>query len=672
MRFSSLRRLQWGPAALNGTAVAPRRKRQFVMREGNNRATPQHHSRNNNNNNNNNNGTVTSPPAGVARGLSQREHYRALREAHQQQQQQQQGEEEGNKNNNNNNNNNNSGKSVPGEWLAPLPRRPAPIDADGYDAAPPTADERRAWLQAALERNAASVVEFTPGGEKDIDTGGRTPADFHANASCTTIPTDSVLYNAVLAGAELDSRRRNNSWTVARKRQQGVCEFAATSSVEGKTTVEKDTAKSDNDNNDENGSGNLEHVIDERRRRQREDEGSYTDVFEGDLLEPNYESIGYSRSTYGMRKLFLSGLTGYQGMITREEEARICDELLHLLQDRRAAYVAEETRYCVNLYEKELGIPGKDTLAFAMNRAPTLQLVLARFFHLGLIPSPPNVCQVSEMIGNFSGYPVHKKPPTIGPYVGILNLVSTTVMHFQHLNCPWFPRIHMNPRSLFIVEQPCLGEYKMGYKRTEQPFHAFEYATRVSKDYRIEVLFATVEVEQTRYLRDAVGLTEYAEKREQEKMGKEQLALPKMPQSSSIETGDEVSLFSGSTDKWLERLNNQLHASEEVTGNTPKKGTMIDGNALREKLLASGCIGTKSRPLETSSLSSLDGETPDSNTEEKNTQPSEKMSPAQRRMAALKARYAFAKRLKEETRPQVSSGGVHLIQGHSPRKQTRL
>ncbi|KAH9578374.1 hypothetical protein LSM04_005137 [Trypanosoma melophagium] len=156
-------------------------------------------------------------------------------------------------------------------------------------------------------------------------------------------------------------------------------------------------------------------------------------------------------------------------------------------------------------------------------------------------------------------------------------------------------------------------------------------------------------------------------------MGKEQLALPNLQQSTSSSSSDgDVSSFSGSTDKWLERLNSQLHASEEVTGNNndnnTSKGTIIDGNALREKLLASGCIGSKSRPLGTSSV----GGTSDINSGEKNTEQSEKMSPAERRMAALKARYAFAKRLKEETRPQVSSGGVHIIQGYSPRKQTRL
>ncbi|RNF11939.1 hypothetical protein TraAM80_00634 [Trypanosoma rangeli] len=627
MRPNRLCFLKWGHTVAAGTVVPPRRKRQFVMKEGQKsrlsgdgkkpfQPQQEHCS-----------SASFCPQGGLTHKLSQREKYRL----HQEQ------EEAGM-----------CRRGVPGEWLSPVPKRYGlydGIDEHGYEAARVSKEDRRKMLQAALERNAASVVEFTDGGEEDVDLGGMSADEYHGQTDSMTIPRDSALYNSVLAREELDSRKRNNSWTMARRRQQGG----------GRNVMGKTHATSINEEGDTG-------VIDDKRRQRKQDEGSYTSVFDENLLEPNYESIGQPRSTYGMRKMFVAGLTSYQGVITCEDEALISDELLHLLQDNRAAYIAEETRYCVNLYEKELGIPGKDTLAFAMNRAPALQRVLGQFFHLGLIPTIPNICQVSEMIGNFSGYPIHKKPATIGPYVGILNLVSTTIMHLQHLDNPWFPRLYMSPRSLVVVEQPCLGEYKMGYKWTHQPFHTFEYATRVSKDYRIEVMFATVEVAQMRCLSDAVGLTEYAEAKQREEGATDERTL--LPSSSSILSSsstlnDGVTAFCGSADKWLDRLNRQLHASERGAGSV-EKGAAIDGKALREQLLASGGIGAEARTFATSAH-------PVANMDDANQQGKEKVSPTQRRMAALKARYEFAKQLKE-SRPQVVSGGLHVMRGHSPRK----
>ncbi|EAN93760.1 hypothetical protein C3747_60g46 [Trypanosoma cruzi] len=622
MRPSRLWLLQWGHAAVAGTVIPPKRKRQFVMKEGQN----SHHGSDVNRHSQKHVSSASfRPPINLTHELSQREQYRLHQE--------QEGAEM-------------CRRSVPGEWLSPIPKRYRlydGIDEHGYEAARVSKEDRRKMLQAALERNAASVVEYTEGGEENIDLGGMSAGEYHGQTDSMTIPRDSALYNAVLAREELDSRKRNNTWTMARKRQQsgGI-------DIMGKG---EDKLMSGGDGT---------QVIDDKRRRRRQDEGSYTSVFDENLLEPNYESIGQPRSTYGMRKMLVAGLTSYQAVITREEEAIISDELLQLLQDTRAAYIAEETRYCVNLYEKELGIPGKDTLAFAMSRAPTLQRVLGRFFHLGLIPSLPNICQVSEMIGNFSGYPIHKKPATIGPYVGILNLVSTTLMYLQHLDNPWFPRLHMSPRSLSVIEQPCLGDYKMGYKWTHQPFHTFEYGTRISKDYRIEVMFATVEVAQMRYLDDAVRLTEYAVKKQQEEgAADKRRLLPPLPSPDTLSEG--ANEFRGSTVKWLDRLNRQMHASERGA-RSGEAGTAIDGNALREQLLASGCIGAKSRTLETSVQAAV-------STDDANEKGKEKFSPTQRRMAALKARYEFAKRLKE-SKPQVGlGGGVHVIEGHSPRKR---
>ncbi|SCU70348.1 uncharacterized protein TEOVI_000192100 [Trypanosoma equiperdum] len=645
MRCARFYLIQWGHTVAAGTAAPPRRKRQFNMKEGVREPRPPRSTEVSASP-----ATVSTPyrsPRGLTRPLSQREEYRAF------QQQQQEAL---------------CNRGIPGEWMTPLPSRVG-IDEHGYEAPRVTKEERRTMLQQALERNAASVVEFTDGGESDIETHGMSSSDFHSRDGWTTIPKESALYSNICARDELQSRARHNSWSLSHlrghERETGNLATPGSSAE----SMDKDCV-----------SVASEDVIDASRRRRHQDEGSYTNVLGGDLLEPNFESIGQPRSTYGMRKLFVAGLTGYEGMITKGEEALICGELMLLLQDRRAAYIAEETRYCVNLYEKELGIPGKDTLAFAMDRAPTLQAVLERFFHLGIIPSLPNICQVNEMIGNFSGYPVHKKPHTVGPYVGIMNLVSTTVMHMQHVDSPWFPRIHMSPRSLFIVEQPCLGEYKMGYKQTHQPFHAFEYATRVSKDYRIEVMFATVEVSHMRCLREAVGLTDYARVKQLDGGGSDGVPRRQEPQltetasskSCVTRSGEEndMSLFVGSADRWIERLQRQLHAAEvDNRGSSGREtasvqGPCHDGNLLREQLLATGSIGSKSRPFETSNAAEEEGRGAAAENGGGANQ-------SRRRIMALKARYELAKKLREERGPEVSSG-MRVIKGHSPLEKPRL
>lgn len=364
------------------------------------------------------------------------------------------------------------------------------------------------------------------------------------------------------------------------------------------------------------------------------------------------------------------------------------EELLHLLQDPRAAYVAEEARYCINLYEKELGIPGKDTLAFALSSCQTLQRVLYRFFFLGLIPSVPNVCQVSEMVGTFSGYPVHRHPSSIGSYVGMLNLVSTSVLHLQHKDAPWYPRLHLTPRSLFVVTEPCLSEYAMGYKQTHQPFHAFEYATRVSKDYRIEVLFATVETAQMRTLSEALQLTEYAERRAREGTAKlltgtSQL-LAEARTHTTVTPADSVTgvPLRGRTDEWLQRVRDSMHTSEEARGYGHAKP--LDGHALRRQLLAERLVGN--RPRLDSGCGSVGWRSGAGLDEGANAKAAEAQaetrhhendashsdrtttSAAHRRLAALKARYNFAQELKaSRQRVEVTSDGPRLLRGHAPR-----
>lgn len=578
--------------------------------------------------------------------------------------------------------------AVAGSLFTPLPLSSGfydGIDADAREAPRPSPEARRQQLRESLEAQAVSTVEFTDGGEDDIEMNGLPPERFHGQAGWTTIPKDSALYNSLYGVGDLESRQRINSWGVARRHGvvggQGAvadllgesgaaCAAAAAAAVSSAGGAAREAGAA--------ATATLD-VLDDRRRRRQHDSSLLSTSLEGEMLAPMQESVGQPRSTYAMRKMYVDGLVGYQGMITRAEEAKVSEELLRLLQSARAAYVAEEARYCVNLYERELGIPGKDTLAFALSSCPALQQVLYRFFLLGLIPSPPNVCQVSEMVGTFSGYPVHRHPPSIGAYVGLLNLVSTSVLHLQHKDAPWFPRLHLAPRSLFVVTEPCLGDYAMGYKQTHQPFYAFEYATRVSRDYRIEVLFATVETAQTRTLSQAVQLTEYAERKVRER----QQQPPEAPQlAGPTPPAPAEAAFRGRTDEWLERLRTALHESEADAGQTGGRAAAspLDGHALRRQLLAEHLVGERPRRDDAVGRAAFRGDPHSSSATAEadadgtgsvcSAPPAGKpsTSAAQRRMAALKARYKFAQDLKaSQERVEKGSDGPRLIRGHAPR-----
>lgn len=550
---------------------------------------------------------------------------------------------------------------APASSLSPLPKKYGfydGVDALALESPRPSQALRQHMLRLALEEQAASVVEVTDGGEKDIDLGGMPASEYHGQEGWTTIPKDSALYHSVFAQQELESRRRVNSWGAARRQRvqrDGGSSPAAASRVREVLGEYAHRRRRDTDN----------EVLDDVRRREHHDEGTYTHLLEGELLEPTPASIGHSRSVYGLRKLFVKGLVGYQGIVSRAEEVAMAEELLQLLQDPSAAYVAEETRYCVNLYERELGLPGKDTLAFPISRAPTLQKVLYRFFFLGWIPSPPNVVQVNEMIGSFSGYPVHRKPRAVGSYVGVLNLISTAVMHMQHVDCPWYPRLHLNPRSLFVISEPCLSEYAMGYKQTHKPFHSFDYATRVSKDYRIEVVFATVETEHMKLLSEAVQLTEYAD----ERRSRQQQQQQQQPQHSGCEesTNPPLSSYTTSIDGHLERLRQRMHDASEGSaaavavaegGGAEHASAIVDGAALRRRLEEEGLVGRRPQTLSR-----------EANRDPSSPSVSAAASAAQRRLAALKARHAFARQLRAEggtvSRGSLESG-PRLIRGHAP------
>lgn len=335
-------------------------------------------------------------------------------------------------------------------------------------------------LREALEANADSIIDITEGGECDIDLGGVPASSYHNQTSTLTIPKDSALNTSIVSrGPFLDkSRDRRNSWN--------------TLPLPSDATV-KDV-----------------------RRRQSSLAWHNNDSFyqsEHDprmMLEHQPEMVQHSISVYTLRKLYLDGLCAYHMFITPEEERAICAELVALLEGPSVAYIPEECRYCANIFEQRLGMPQKDPLAFSFDDAPTLRLVLHRAFSMGIIPSLPNAAQVSEFVGPFSGYPMHRKHTSIGSYFGILNLVSRACMSFSHVCCPWRPKLVLMPRAVYVFQEPFIQDYAGGYNARERPVTTFRLASRLTKDYRIEVMFATVDAPAVPLLGDALRLTEYA------------------------------------------------------------------------------------------------------------------------------------------------------------------
>lgn len=389
-------------------------------------------------------------------------------------------------------------------------RKEATLPEDYYEAKQPTkADSRAQRMREIIRRNAVSSVEVSAGGEADIDMGGLPREAYHGADGWTTVPDRSALYQNIINKDALPSRRGYNSWSVLRTLQQQEHQqhpAAGNPVAKGDAAVTDDAAAKDI----------FLHTRAESELQWARHNGEYRATFENDVtLAPMRDAVAHSRSTYALRKLFLDGLCGYLNIITQHEELTIAEEVVHLTSSNASCYVAEEARYCVNLYDSAtpLGVPTRDPLALPFSRCPTLQIVLKRLFDLELIPTMPNVVQISEFVGTFSGYPPHRKPHTIGPFLGILNLVSPGVVQMRHAEQPWAPRMLLMPRSLFVVQPPCLEEYAIGYAATHQPFHNFDYATRFAADYRIEILMATVDVQSTKLLRETVAMTEYANAR---------------------------------------------------------------------------------------------------------------------------------------------------------------
>lgn len=461
------------------------------------------------------------------------------------------------------------------------------IDESGYQTprSKVTKAERRARMRAALEERDHTYVAFTEDGEEghgDADStafiAGGVPADRlgnnnnarDTNAGATISGQSSMFSTLFQQRAEFKSRRGVTSWSLLEREGRGLGTTAQTGG-----TSSDDPLAARRERDDEWRQRNTLHD-----RQWREDESTYHTDHDDPILEHAHESVQNTVSIYARRRMYMDGLFGVERFITREEERALCEELVRVTQSPTAAFVPEEGRYCVNLYERELGIPDKDPLALSLNtHAPLLLDVFLRAFYVGLIPSIPNMAQVSEFVGAYSGYPASIRSNSIGSFLGALSLVSPTVMHMGHCSSPWRPKLYLQPRSLYVLQQPALTEYRVGFRAPSKSTHTFRHLTRQSKDYRIEVLFACVDAKQSPMLRDAAAMTDYAAGRLLAEGG----------------TSSNSSSSTSSPSYGMPDLSAMLaHAADggEVRDGTASKAPM-DGLALKAKAQAAGLVGSQ-------------------------------------------------------------------------------
>lgn len=286
-------------------------------------------------------------------------------------------------------------------------------------------------------------------------------------------------------------------------------------------------------------------------------EGHYRHTFDASTnLEHQRDAVQHSTSIYSNRALQIPGLYCYHSFITPLEEKQIVAELMRLLLKPVAAFFADEGRYCVSLFEKRLGSaqfaaeaaskigggssdsmsskhqrkdegnetsgsssasppPPPPCLTFSIaDDAPTLHSVLQRAARTELIPSMPNVVQVSEFVSAFAGYKPQLKHSSIGSYCGLLNLVSNAQMDLVHVDQPWAPKVMLVPRGLYVCGEQLMREFRIGYQHLDWQYTTHQGRARFTKDYRIEVMFATVDAESVPRLQVPLKMTEYAESKD--------------------------------------------------------------------------------------------------------------------------------------------------------------
>lgn len=355
-----------------------------------------------------------------------------------------------------------------------------------------TTERKAAFMSWLRSREDVSSVELTKEDEASAFSDYPSEGAFHeANPQTVRVPAASALGQMLTKKPYLESRKGCNTWNTLPRADDDGAEDA----VRAQSTDEE-WYRSD---------------------------AFYNSDFRRTNAEHQAEAVQYSVSIYTKRKLVIDDLYSYHEMITRREEKDIAGELVTLLHDERSVdFHPEEGRYCVNLHDKQMVLPVRDKatgvklhpIIFSLaTHAPTLARVLHRFYKLGLVPAVPNTVQVSEYVSPYGGYAPQRKHPSIGPYLGVLGLVSQSLMALRHVDQPWLPQIMAVPRSLHVCGQQVLNEYRIGYPQTHSNTHTFQGASRHTKDYRIEVLFATVDSRTLPAMRDVQRLSDYAETR---------------------------------------------------------------------------------------------------------------------------------------------------------------
>ena len=361
--------------------------------------------------------------------------------------------------------------------------------------------------------------------------------DFNNRGNQTAIASESALAQSTIFRNTLPSRRNMSSWDLIgggrggnqhRHKQEYDDLYGSKSARKSSSSIDEDVAQRSSSRAWEKSEGHYKHTFDESTN-----------------LEHHRDALQHSRSVYTQRELPIPGLYAYHNFITPLEEKQVAGELTKLLLKPVAAFHATEGRYCVNLLDKKINLKvdntssllstnsnnreeqnpeeeettaaknDNNTLAFSIHEdSPTLKSVFQRASRLGLIPSMPNVVQVSEMVTPYSGYPPHLKHTSIGSYCGVLNLISRAQMSFVHLDQPWAPKVLMVPRSMYVMSEDLMKQFRVGYSMMD---HELKYhqtsqeVARFTKDYRLEVMFATVDVEEVPRLAVPVKASEKLE-----------------------------------------------------------------------------------------------------------------------------------------------------------------
>ena len=267
------------------------------------------------------------------------------------------------------------------------------------------------------------------------------------------------------------------------------------------------------------------------QREYHKNESIYRDEFPTFIKQSHSGACQFPVSLYTRNRLQPDGITVIRDFITDAEEKNIISEImsttLHSTNERTKPtnYIPEDGRYCTNYFDKELRIPDRGTLAWSTADLPALKEVFWRAYRLKLIPFMPNTYQVNEYVTEFAGFKKHKKPESLGPYIGILSLVSADVLRLYHDNYPWAPRIYMEPRSLVILQRDARFSYSMATLRESRPkfrksakgFRDSMTRTHLNfvnftKDYRIDVMFAQVDDQGHKALDIGSKITALAEK----------------------------------------------------------------------------------------------------------------------------------------------------------------